>query len=231
MRNRLAVAVLSAVTIGAVLTSGAPASAATPLPDAPCTLQIPAKVDVASPVTAKIGECPAGALADSIYWRLEGPSGPVLGFSYDGDGLYPTRGLTDTYGTFYPGIYRISPTASDTFCEDDYSACYEIPLYANTVVSKYRTATALQITRSSSKGKWTTKVSAQVRRYERYSTSAVANATVQVYRDGRLFKTLKTNAAGSTGAVVADTKGTHSYKAVVVEGSATWSSTSTGVKR
>jgi hypothetical protein len=59
------------------------------------------------------------------------------GLVSDGGALYPTAGLKNTYGVSAPGTYEISPTASTTFCDADYSECFEIPLYANAVVANY----------------------------------------------------------------------------------------------
>lgn len=231
MRNRLAAFASASLVAAGLLATAAPAEAATPLPGSPCRLIVPAAVNIGAAVTAKVAECPVGALASSIYWRLEGPKDDTLSFSQDGGALYPTAGLTNKYGAYYVGIYRLEANASDSFCESDYSACYEIPLVANTVVAKYRTTTSLQIARSSSKGRWTTRIAAQVRRYDGYDDSAASEVTVNVYRDNKLFKTVKANPSGAVSASVADTKGTHTYKAVAVETGATWSSTSANVRK
>jgi hypothetical protein len=230
MRKRLVVTTLSAVA-GSFLIA-APALASTPLPSSPCTIRVPGTINIGDPVTATVTTCPAGAMADAVYWSLKGPQDFTLTFSRDGSALYPDADLTDSSGAYEPGTYKISPTASTTFCYEDYSECFEIPLFANTVVAKYRTATALQVSRASSKGRWTTKLSTQVRRYDssRYPSGA-PRVTVTVYRDNKAFKTITTNSTGSVSVTVSDTKGSHAYRASAATSNSTWPSASNTLRR
>jgi hypothetical protein len=230
MRKRLVAASLSAVAGSFLIT--APALASTPLPSSPCTIRVPGTINIGDPVTATVTTCPAGAMADAVYWSLEGPRDSTLNFSRDGSALYPHTNLTDSYGAYEPGTYKISPTASTSFCNEDYSECFEIPLLANTVVAKYRTTTALQVFRASSKGRWTTKLSTQVRRYDSSGyPSGAPRATVTVYRDNKALKTITTNFEGTVSITVSDTKGAHAYRASAATGNSTWPSASNTLRR
>lgn len=229
MRNRAIVA--GTVIIGITGVTATPANASTPLPNQPCVLSIPAKVNIGAPVTATIGACPEGALAGSVYWNLDGPQNDTLNFSYDGSALYPRAGLTNEYGPFHPGSYQIGATESTTFCDSDYSNCYEIPLYANTVTAKYRTSTTLQVSRSTSGTRRTSRITVTVNRYDRYGSDQVAAATVTIYRDGKALTTIKTASNGTGTKTINDTKGTHTYKASTNESSSTWTSTSASARK
>ncbi|MFB9318239.1 hypothetical protein [Cryptosporangium minutisporangium] len=196
-----------------------------------CVLRVPAKVNVGATVTATVAACPAAALSGYLSWVLRASADDTLWFSRDAAATNPTGGLTDIYGAEVPGTYRFSAAGSDHFCQPDSADCPTVSLSANVVVAKYRTTTALQVVRSTVTGKPVTRLSTQVRRYTRFGSAGLGAATVTIYRDNKVLTSTKTTSAGVATVSVADTKGSHTYKAVAAESGTAWSATSNTVRK